>query len=62
MKHRIRVYGVLNAMNLVNGLRTDTVGQRLADGIQFTGPVGWYSWLRGVRRSDSNPNQPVRVP
>ena len=28
----------------------------LADGVQFTGLMGWAWWLRGVRRSDANPN------
>ena len=28
----------------------------LADGVPFTGLMGWVWWLRGVRRSDSNPN------
>jgi hypothetical protein len=28
----------------------------LADGMPFTGLTGWLWWLRGVRRSASNPN------
>jgi hypothetical protein len=40
-----------------NGIAESTLSaQCLADGIPFTGFAGWYWWLRGVRRSDSNPN------
>jgi hypothetical protein len=28
----------------------------LADGVPFTGFLGFWWWLRGVRRSDVNPN------
>ena len=28
----------------------------LSDGMPFTGLTGWLWWLRGVRRSASNPN------
>src|SRR5215510_8687920 len=28
----------------------------LADGTPFTGPLGWFWWLRGIRRGASNPN------
>jgi hypothetical protein len=28
----------------------------LADGVPFTGLRGWLWWVRGVRRSASNPN------
>ena len=43
LKHRIRVHGVLNAMNLFNGISRSTLSPKcLADGIPFTGPLGWY--------------------
>jgi hypothetical protein len=39
LKHRIGVYGVLNAMNLFNGISGSTLSRLcLADGIPFTGP------------------------
>src|SRR5438093_10529047 len=54
---RRRLRGVLNAMNSINGISGSTLSPRcLADGIPFTGPAGWYWWLRGVRRSASDPN------
>ena len=44
-------------MNSFNGITESTMSLRcLADGIPFAGPAGWYWWLRGVRRSTSNPN------
>jgi hypothetical protein len=44
-------------MNSSNGISGSTLSPRcLADGIPFTGPAGWFWWLRGVRRSTSNPN------
>jgi hypothetical protein len=48
--------GVLNAMNSLNGNGSTLSPRCLADGIPFTGPAGWFCWLRGVRRSASNPN------
>jgi hypothetical protein len=49
--------GVLNTMNSLNGSSGAALSpQCLADGIPFTGPAGWYWWLRGVRRSVSDPN------
>src|SRR5207237_1693788 len=54
---RPRLRGVLNAMNSINGISGSMLSPRcLADGIAFTGPAGWYWWLRGVRRSASDPN------
>ena len=51
------MHGVLNAMNSFNGISGSTLSPRcLADGIPFTGTAGWFWWLRGVRRSASNPN------
>jgi hypothetical protein len=44
-------------MNSFNGISGSMLSTRcLADGIPFTGPPGWFWWLRGVRRSASNPN------
>jgi hypothetical protein len=45
-------------MNLSNDMSTaSSLSLRcLADGMPFTGLAGWLWWLRGVRRSASNPN------
>jgi hypothetical protein len=54
---RRHFHGGLNAMNSFNGISGSTLSPRcLADSIPFTGPAGWFWWLRGVRRSPSNPN------
>jgi len=44
-------------MNFSNETPILTLSARcLADGIPFTGPAGWLWWLRGVRRSKTDPN------
>ncbi len=47
----------MNLSNDISGLGIAAPAPRcLADGIPFTGLAGWLWWLRGVRRSASNPN------
>jgi hypothetical protein len=47
-------------MSLSNDMSVSTASSLsprcLADGMPFTGLTGWLWWLRGVRRSASNPN------
>jgi hypothetical protein len=48
------IQGALNTVNSFNGISGSTLSPGcLADGIPFTGPGGWYWWLRGMRRSAS---------
>jgi hypothetical protein len=46
----------MNSSNDISGSVVSLSSMCLADGMPFTGLAGWVWWLRGVRRSKSNPN------